>query len=119
MLEDASIFSAYTVYFDFDQSVIRPGEGSKISAVSDHLKANRTHKVNIEGHCDERGTEGYNMGLGERRAQAIREYLIRAGIDGNRVYSISYGESRPAVDAHTEAAWAKNRRGEFVLLTPP
>jgi peptidoglycan-associated lipoprotein len=72
----------------------------------------------VEGHCDERGTEGYNLSLGERRALAVRTYLVNLGISADRVYTISFGEARPAVDGHTEAAWSKNRRGEFILLLP-
>ena len=107
-----------TVYFDFDRATIKPGETSKIDEVVSYLKANRTHAVQIEGHCDERGTEQYNLSLGERRALAVREYLVTAGIQPDRVFTISYGESRPAVPGHNEAAWSKNRRGVFVLLTP-
>ena len=74
--------------------------------------------ANMPGHCDERGTEQYNLSLGERRALAVREYLVTAGIQPDRAFTISYGESRPAVPGHNEAAWSKNRRGVFVLLTP-
>jgi peptidoglycan-associated lipoprotein len=72
----------------------------------------------VEGHCDERGTEEYNRALGERRALAVREQLAMAGADVSRVVTRSYGEDRPADPGRTEAAYAKNRRGEFVVLTP-
>ena len=75
--------------------------------------------VQVEGHCDERGTEEYNRALGERRALAAREALIGLGIASDRVDTISYGEDKPAVPGHNESAWSKNRRGAFVLLTPP
>lgn len=117
--QNAEIFKAYTVLFDFDSSALRAGERSKIASVADHLKGNAMSAVLVEGHCDERGTEEYNRALGERRATAIREELIRLGIDPKRVDTISYGKDRPADPGHNEEAWRKNRRGEFVLLTPP
>ena len=118
MTPDREFFKAQTVYFDFDSSVIKATEKSKIDFVANYLKANPETKIQIEGHCDERGTEEYNRALGERRALAIREYLINAGISGSRIYTISYGEDRPVDPGHNEAAWAKNRRGEFVLYRP-
>ena len=111
-------FAANTVYFDFDRATIKPSETGKIEEVAKYLQANPTHAVQIEGHCDERGTEQYNLSLGERRALSVREYLVTAGIQPDRIFTISYGESRPAEPGHNEAAWAKNRRGVFVLLTP-
>lgn len=72
----------------------------------------------MDGHCDERGTEEYNRSLGERRAQGIREFLAREGVDASRVRTISFGEDKPVETGHNEAAWSKNRRGEFILLTP-
>ncbi|HRT08343.1 MAG TPA: OmpA family protein [Candidatus Paceibacterota bacterium] len=118
-LEDASMFKQDTVYFDFDSSAIKSGEKSKIASVADYLKGNTKAAVRVEGHCDERGTEEYNRALGERRALAIREELVRLGIDPTRVDTLSYGEDRPAVQGHDESAWRLNRRGEFILLTPP
>jgi peptidoglycan-associated lipoprotein len=116
--QDRGPLAAYTVYFDFDRSAIRSSETAKIESVASYLKGNPGVGVLIEGHCDERGTEQYNLSLGERRALAIREYLINLGIDGNRVYTISFGEDRPADLGRDESAWAKNRRGEFVVLRP-
>jgi peptidoglycan-associated lipoprotein len=75
--------------------------------------------VEVDGHCDERGTEEYNRALGERRALALREELISLGVDPNRIDTVSYGKDRPAETGHDEAAWRKNRRGEFLLETPP
>jgi peptidoglycan-associated lipoprotein len=118
MKEDANFFKADIVYFAFDRSDVRSGERSKIENVAGHLKSNPTHKVRVEGHCDERGTEGYNLNLGERRALAVREYLMNLGIASDRIATLSYGEARPAMPGHNEAAWAKNRRDEFILLTP-
>ena len=111
-------FAANTVYFDLDRATIKPSETSKIEDVAKYLQSNPTHAVQIEGHCDERGTEQYNLSLGERRALSVREYLVTAGVQPERVFTISYGEARPAETGRTEAAWAKNRRGIFVLLTP-
>jgi len=117
--QNAEIFKAYTVYFDFDSSAIRSGERSKIASVAGHLKGNSATAVRVEGHCDERGTEEYNRALGERRATAVREELIKLGIDPTRVDTISFGKDRPVDPGHNEEAWRKNRRGEFILLTPP
>jgi len=111
-------FAANTVYFELDRATIKGSETSKIEDVAKYLQGNPTHAVQIEGHCDERGTEQYNLSLGERRALSIREVLVTAGIQPDRVFTISYGESRPAQPGHNEAAWSKNRRGVFVLLTP-
>lgn len=112
------ILAAYTVYFDFDRSTIRAGERAKVEEVGRYLLENPGQGVRIEGHCDERGTEGYNLSLGERRALAVREYLLNMGIPDNRVDTISYGEDRPAAIGNTEEAYAKNRRGEFLVLSP-
>lgn len=113
------VFKAYTVYFDFDQSVIKSSERPKLEAVADFLKkAPADNDLVIEGHCDQRGTEEYNRALGERRALSIREYLVNLGLGANRIQTISYGEDRPAVPEENEAAYAQNRRGEFLLLLP-
>lgn len=117
--ENRDIFKSQTVYFDFDSSVVKGSELAKVGTVAAHLKANPSHALKVEGHCDERGTEEYNRALGERRALAVREALIADGIAPERVLTISYGEDRPADPGHNEAAWRKNRRGEFLLLTPP
>jgi peptidoglycan-associated lipoprotein len=118
-IEQPAILEADTVYFDYDSSVIKPSEKSKVAAVADYLKANSANAVKIEGHCDERGTEEYNRALGERRALALREELVGLGVDSGRVDTISYGKDRPAETGHDDAAWRKNRRGVFVVLTPP
>lgn len=112
-------FAAQTVYFDFDSSVLKPSEIDKVQVVVDHLKSNPGHSVLVEGHCDERGTEEYNRALGERRALSVREAMVRMGANANSVYTKSLGEDDPAVPGHNEAAWSKNRRGVFVLMTNP
>ena len=117
--ENAEVFKADTVYFAYDSSVVKASEKSKVVAVADYLKANSADAVRIEGNCDERGTAEYNRALGERRALAVREDLVSLGVDAGRVDTISYGFDRPVETGHNEAAWSKNRRGEFVLLSPP
>ena len=112
-------FETQTVYFDLDKWNIRPSEIEKIKTVATHLKANASHKLEVEGHCDERGTEEYNRSLGEKRAQSIREFLAREGVSPDNVRTVSYGEDKPADPSHNEGAWSKNRRGVFILLTPP
>jgi peptidoglycan-associated lipoprotein len=118
-VEDAQALKTDTVYFDFDSSVLKASEKPKVAAVADYLKANAVVAVKVEGNCDERGTEEYNRSLGERRALAVREELIRLGIDPTRVDTISYGKDKPAVPGHDEAAWKENRRDDFIVLTPP
>jgi peptidoglycan-associated lipoprotein len=115
---DRGALASYTVYFDFDSSTVKSSEMDKVSSVAGQLSSRSGTKLLIEGHCDERGTEEYNRALGERRALALREALVRQGVSGDRVRTISYGEDRPVDTALTEAAFALNRRGEFVLLLP-
>jgi peptidoglycan-associated lipoprotein len=106
------------VYFDFDSSEIK-GEGTDVVAA--HAKYLGTHasaRIRLEGHTDERGSREYNVGLGERRAQAVRHALLLQGASDTQISTVSYGEERPAVPGHDEAAWAKNRRVEIVYLTP-
>jgi peptidoglycan-associated lipoprotein len=116
---DRQVFKAYTVHFEYDSSAVKPGEKSKVKAVADYLKANTADAVEIEGHCDERGTEEYNRSLGDRRALALREALAAQGVDPMRVDTISYGKDRPVDTGKSEAAHRKNRRGEFVLEKHP
>lgn len=104
------------VYFDYDSAQIRSGERPKIEAVADYLKRNPAVGVIVEGHCDERGSNEYNLALGERRAMAVRQYLITLGIDGARIQTKSYGEERPVALGHDESAWSQNRRAEFKLF---
>jgi peptidoglycan-associated lipoprotein len=79
------------------------------------MKSTQGAVVQVEGHCDERGSIEYNLALGERRAQSVKNYLTQLGIEASRLSTISYGEEKPAVDGHDEAAWEKNRRAEFTL----
>ena len=103
------------VYFGFDASNLASTELAKIESVAQHLKDNADRVVIVEGNCDERGSNEYNLELGSLRAISIRDYLATLGIDGNRVQTKSYGEEKPAVSGSGEDAWAKNRRGEFAI----
>ena len=105
------------IYFDFDKSNIRPGDARILDASAAYLKANPDQLVLIEGHCDERGTNEYNLALGERRAKAAMTYLVGQGIDASRVTLISYGKERPICTEKTEACHARNRHDRF--LTKP
>jgi peptidoglycan-associated lipoprotein len=113
--QDRGALADQTVHFAFDSAAILSKEENKLVIVSEKLKSDASAKLLIEGHCDERGTEEYNRSLGERRALALREALARAGIDPVRIRTISYGKDKPADSGHDEAAWSKNRRGEFIL----
>ena len=104
------------VYFGFDSTVVPQGELGKIDAVAQHLTAKTDRVVVVEGNCDERGSNEYNLTLGENRAIIIRNYLVQSGIAADRIQTRSYGAEKPAVDGHDESAWAKNRRGEFAIF---
>ena len=103
------------VHFDFDKYDIRPSDAKMLDANAAWLKSNSTMLVLIEGHCDERGTNEYNLALGERRAKATRDHLVSLGIDGGRITVISYGEERPLCTERTEACWGQNRRSHFLV----
>ena len=116
---DREIFKADTAHFAFDSAVVRADDKPKVAAVADYLKNNTQDAVEIEGHCDERGTEEYNRALGERRALALRTELVSLGIDPGRIDTISFGKDRPVDPGHDESAWKQNRRGEFILEKHP
>jgi peptidoglycan-associated lipoprotein len=118
MIKDPAALAAYTVHFAFDSSVVRKSEQASIASVAQALSSSPNDKLLIEGNCDERGTEEYNRALGERRALALREALAKDGVDPSRIRTISYGKDKPADPGHNEAAWAKNRRDDFILLHP-
>ena len=118
MAQDRTAFAADTVYFAYDSASIGGSELPKLTAIASALKSDASAKLLIEGNCDERGTEEYNRSLGEKRALAAREALANQGVDGSRIATRSYGEDRPADPSHTQSAWEKNRRDEFVLLHP-
>ena len=104
------------VYFGFDSTTIPGGEIAKIEDVYRDLAANPTHVVIVAGNCDERGSNEYNLSLGENRAIIVRDYLARLGVEANRLQTKSYGEEKPAVMGSGEAVWSKNRRAEFELF---
>ena len=112
---DREIFKSDTVHFDYDSSVIKADDKAKVAAVAEYIKTHSSDALEIEGHCDVRGTEEYNRSLGERRALALREELIQLGVEASRIDTVSYGEDRPVDTGHDEAAYKKNRRGEFLL----
>ncbi len=116
--EDRDKFKADTVYFDFDKSAVKASEESKLQDVAAYFKGSSTDALIIEGNCDERGTEKYNLSLGERRALAVREYLANLGMDPQRIKTVTFGASKPVESGHNEAAWSKNRRGDLILATP-
>ena len=105
------------IRFDFDRYDIRDDAKPVLKSVADYLMRNAGQKVLIEGHCDERGTNEYNLALGDRRAKATKDYLASLGIPSARIEAISYGEEKPACTDQTEGCWAKNRRGHFIFLS--
>lgn len=106
------------VHFDYDSSELRPGDRDLVAQVAQHLIQNPQHMLLVEGHCDERGTEEYNLSLGERRALTVAEELVRLGVAADRLGTQSLGEKVPLSEADSKAARAQNRRGEFVLFMP-
>ena len=109
-----SLLSSKTIYFEFDQSAIRSEFIDVLRAHAAYLNANRSTAVRIEGHADERGSREYNIGLGERRAIAVRDFLEAEGVAASQINTISYGEERPAALGHDEISWAENRRAVLV-----
>ncbi|MCH8026683.1 MAG: peptidoglycan-associated lipoprotein Pal [candidate division Zixibacteria bacterium] len=106
-----------TVYFDFDKSSLRSDSKSGLDSNYDLLMQFPDVMVKIEGHCDERGTVEYNLSLGEKRATSCMDYLVGLGIDASRISTISYGKEKPMDAGHSEAAWGKNRRCEFKIVS--
>lgn len=103
------------IFFDFDRSNIRPDAKAALAEDMGWLGTHATAAITIEGHCDERGTSEYNLALGERRAQAAKDYLVALGITAKRVTTVSYGKERPFILGHDESAWKWNRRAHFVV----
>jgi len=110
---DADRARIQTVYFDYDMADIRADQRDKISTNADIFRTWTEWQVSVEGHCDERGTNEYNLALGDRRAAAAKQALVAAGVAGGRISTISYGEERPLDPGHEESSWARNRRAEF------
>jgi peptidoglycan-associated lipoprotein len=107
-----------TVYFDLDQATLRADARDALEKNYAALKEHSDWEALVEGHCDERGTTEYNLGLGQRRAAAVRQYYMTLGLDGGRLATISYGKEQPACGEHTEGCWAKNRRGVTKVRAP-
>jgi peptidoglycan-associated lipoprotein len=108
-------FEGTDIHFDFDKYVIKPEAMRILDDKAAWLRENTNVSVLIEGHCDERGTNEYNLALGERRANSAREYLVRAGVSEDRLSTVPYGEERPLCTAHNENCWWRNRRAHFVI----
>jgi peptidoglycan-associated lipoprotein len=103
------------VFFEFNKSQLTDEAKQTLADNARQLKEGGSMAVTIEGHCDERGTNAYNLALGERRANTAKDYLVSLGVDAGRVTTITYGEERPFDQGHNEAAWAKNRRAHFAV----
>lgn len=101
-------------YFDYDKADIRPDAREALSKTADFLKAHPQFKVTIEGHCDERGSTEYNLGLGDRRASAVKQYLVSLGVSSGSLSTVSFGKEKPFCRESNEACWQQNRRGHFV-----
>lgn len=114
--EGGALFADEVILFDFDSDMLTPEAQSILQLKAQWLKNNPgVVALLIEGHCDARGTDAYNMALGERRAEAVRNYLIDLGVDVGMLDTQSYGEEKPAVEGHNEEAWSQNRRASFVI----
>ena len=99
-----------TFYFDYDKSILRPGDLAALEVHAQILRRNTDRSIVIEGHCDERGTREYNLALGERRADAVRSFLVNAGVSSRQIETVSYGEEQPEDPGHNDASWSRNRR---------
>ena len=113
--EDLTVEVGDRVFFDFDSYDVRADQRGTVEALAAWLDTNPSVTLSIEGHADERGTREYNLALGERRANAVRDYLVALGTNPARLTTVSFGEERPAVLGSNESAWAQNRRGVFVV----
>ncbi len=114
--DPASPLANRVVYFDFDKSDVKPEFLDTLTAHARYLVANPSQKIRIEGYTDERGTVEYNIALGDRRAQAVRRFMLFQGVSDSQISTVSYGEAHPADAGHDETAWAKNRRAVIVYL---
>lgn len=108
-------FQNVDVYFDFDSAALSSAAQTVLNQKGQWLLGNSAEKATVEGHCDERGTNAYNLALGDRRAQSAKNFLVKMGVAESRLSTVSYGEEKPVDPGHNEAAWSKNRRAHFVL----
>jgi len=114
--EEVRAMLATMIHYDYDKADIRPDDGAGLDAKVSILQANPNLRIRIHGHCDERGSDEYNLALGNRRATAAKQYLVNRGIDASRIETQSWGEERPIAQGMTEDAWAQNRRAEFEIV---
>lgn len=114
--EEVKGMLATMIHFDFDRSNIRAGDAAVLDSKIPLLQANPAVRIRISGHCDERGSDEYNLALGNRRAASAKRYLVNQGIDASRIDIVSYGEERPMAMGSDEEAWAQNRRAEFEIV---
>jgi peptidoglycan-associated lipoprotein len=112
----AAVIVMKDINFDFDKYNIRPGDAEILKQNAEWFKANSGKKVRVEGYCDERGTIEYNLVLGQKRADSAKSYLANLGIDAKLIETVSYGKEKPLDPGHNEAAWAKNRRAQFLPI---
>jgi len=115
ILAARNMFLSEDIYFEFDKSSLDSMAQDVLSRKSDWMRDNPDVVISIEGHCDERGTNEYNLALGEKRAESAKAFLVDLGIDAYRISTVSYGEERAVDEGHNEEAWAKNRRGHFII----
>lgn len=106
----------FDIYFDYDKYSLKPEDIKKLDKTASWLSGNTVRKIRIEGNCDERGTNEYNIALGQRRADSAKNYLIKKGLDADRLATITYGEEKPACTEASEGCWSKNRRDEFKII---
>lgn len=114
--EEVRATLAAMIHFDLDRSNVRPGDMGSLDQKVAILQANPNLRIRVHGHCDERGSDEYNLALGNRRAQAAKQYLVSHGIDASRIETQSWGEERPMVEGSDEMAWSQNRRDEFEII---
>jgi len=116
LLQDQiNAFESEKIYFDYDKADLKPAAQTVLEKKARFLESNPAYSAVIEGHCDERGTNEYNLALGERRADAAKKYLVSLGVSAGRITTVSYGEEKPVALGHDESAWSQNRRDEFKL----
>jgi len=113
--EARKAFENVDIHFDYDSALLTPQAQEILREKARYMKENPATNVIIEGHCDERGTNEYNLALGEQRAKMTQEFLVALGVSASRIKTVSYGEERPLDRSNTEQAWAKNRRAHFVI----
>lgn len=113
---DGTLYGLEDIHFEFDKSSLTPEAQDVLRRNADWLKSNATVTLEVEGHCDERGTIEYNLALGDRRARSAKDFLVNLGIAAARLRTISYGKEMPLDPGHNEAAWAKNRRAHFTII---